>query len=185
MQTTGDVATLLNGWRAGDGNARNQLVRLLHPQIAQIAAARMRHERNMSLSTGDLINDAMVRLLRIESIELDGRAHFLALASRLMRTVLIDHARAKGADKRRHAKVELCTNIDGEQRFDLNELDSALLRLGAIDSQLMELVEMRYFGGMSIADVAVVTGLSEATVKRRWQTARAWLTDALANPLEL
>jgi RNA polymerase sigma factor (TIGR02999 family) len=185
MQSTADVTELLNGWRAGDGDARNQLMRLLHPQIAQIAAARMRHERNMSLSTGDLINDAMVRLLRIERIELDGRAHFLALASRLMRTVLIDHARAKGADKRRHAKVELCTNIDGEQRFDLNALDSALLRLGAIDAQLMELVEMRYFGGMSIADVAVVTGLSEATVKRRWQTARAWLTDALANPITL
>lgn len=185
MQTTADVAELLHGWRSGDEGARNELVRLLHPEIAQIAAAHMRHERNMSLSTGDLINDAILRLLRIDRIELADRAHFLALSSRLMRTVLIDHARAKGADKRRHAKVELNTNIDGEQRFDLNQLDSALLRLGAIDSQLMELVEMRYFGGMSITDVSVVTQLSEATVKRRWQTARAWLTDALANPIEL
>src|SRR6478735_12350038 len=84
MQSTADVTELLNGWRAGDGDARNQLMRLLHPQIAQIAAARMRHERNMSLSTGDLINDAMVRLLRIDRIELSDRAHFLALASRLM-----------------------------------------------------------------------------------------------------
>jgi DNA-directed RNA polymerase specialized sigma24 family protein len=78
----------------------------------------------------------------------------------------------------------LCTNVDGEQRFDLISLESALVRLGAIDSQLTELVEMRYFGGMSVADVAMVTGLSEPTVKRRWQAARAWLADALANPID-
>ena len=74
--------------------------------------------------------------------------------------------------------------IDGEQRFDLIQLESALIRLGAIDAQLTELVEMRYFGGMTIGDVAIVTGWSEPTVKRRWQAARAWLTDALANPID-
>ena len=75
-------------------------------------------------------------------------------------------------------------NIDGEQRFDLIRLESALIRLGAMDAQLMELVEMRYFGGMTISDVADVTGLSEPTVKRRWQAARAWLTDALTTPID-
>lgn len=179
-----DVSALLHAWQQGDEGARNELVAVLHPELAQIAAAHMRYERNISLSTADLINDAVVRLLRIERVTLADRAHFLALASRLMRTVLIDHARSRNADKRRHAKVELNTRVDGEQRFDLNSLDSALLRLGALDAQLMELVEMRYFGGMSIADVAVVTGMSEATVKRRWQTARAWLTDALAFPID-
>lgn len=179
-----NVSGLLSAWREGDGDARNLLVEALHPELAQIAAARMRHERNISLSTADLVNDVIIRLLRIERVTLADRAHFLALSSRLMRTILIDHARAKNADKRRHAKVELNTQVDGEQRFDLNALDSALMRLGAIDPQLLELVEMRYFGGMSIADVAVVTGLSEATVKRRWQAVRAWLTDALANPID-
>ena len=88
-------------------------------------------------------------------------------------------ARAKSSEKRRHHKVELNTSIDGEQRFDLDSLNSALIRLGVIDPQLMEIVEMRYFGGMTITDIAEVSGLSEPTVKRRWQTARAWLMAAL------
>jgi DNA-directed RNA polymerase specialized sigma24 family protein len=80
--------------------------------------------------------------------------------------------------------VELNTRVDGEQSFDLNQLDSALIRLGAIDMGLAELVEMRYFGGMTLGDIAVVSSVSEATVKRRWRAARAWLTDALANPID-
>jgi RNA polymerase sigma factor (TIGR02999 family) len=176
-----DTALLLARWRSGEGEARDRLIARLHPALVQIAAARLRGERDSSLSTGDLINDAVLRLIEADGLALADRAHVIALASRLMRHILIDHARQKGAAKRRHAKVELCTRIDGEQRLDLKRLDSALIRLGAIDAQLMELVEMRYFGGMTIEDVAAVTGLSEPTVKRRWQTARAWLTDALAD----
>lgn len=101
-----------------------------------------------------------------------------------MRHILVDHARQKASAKRSHVQVELRTEIDGDQRLDLIELETALLRLGAIDERLTELVEMRYFGGMSIADIAVATGMSEMTVKRRWQTARAWLTDALAHPID-
>ena len=176
-----NTALLLARWRSGEGDARDRLIVRLHPALVQIAAARLRGERESSLSTGDLINDAVLRLIETDRLVLADRAHIIALASRLMRHILIDHARQKGAAKRRHAKVELCTRVDGEQRFDLKRLDSALIRLGAIDAQLMELVEMRYFGGMTIEDVAAVTGLSEPTVKRRWQTARAWLTDALAD----
>lgn len=175
---------LVAGWNSDQSHARDALIRRLHPELRQIAAARLRGERNTSLSTGDLINDAVIRMIAAAALPINDRAHFIALASRLMRNILVDHARAKQSDKRRHAKVELCTNVEGEQRFDLRSLDSALLRLGAIDPQLMELVEMRYFGGMTIADIAIVFGLSEPTVKRRWQTARAWLTDALAHPIE-
>ena len=156
----------------------------LHPELAQIAAARLRGERNSSLSTGDLINDAVLRLIQSDCRDLADRAHFIALASRLMRHILVDHARQKAAAKRRGHKVELTTSIDGGQRFDLIALESALIRLAAIDAQLSELVEMRYFGGMTIADVAIVMGLSEPTVKRRWQAARAWLADALARPID-
>lgn len=175
---------LLIRWQGGEGGARDQLIARLHPELAQIAAARLRGERNSSLSTHDLINDAVLRLVQIERLELADRAHFMALASRLMRHILVDHARAKGSAKRAHVKVELCTNVDGPQRFDLIPLEAALIRLGAIDPQLTELVEMRYFGGMTIADIAVVTGLSEPTVKRRWQAARAWLADALSHPID-
>jgi RNA polymerase sigma factor (TIGR02999 family) len=175
---------LLAAWQDGNGRARDLLVQRLHPELSQIAAARLRGERNSSLSTGDLINDAVIRLMGLDRINFVNRAHFIALSSRLMRQILVDHARAKRTDKRDHHKVELNTKVEGEQKFDLNQLDSALIRLGAIDMELAELVEMRYFGGMTLADIAVVSKVSEATVKRRWQTARAWLTDALANPID-
>ena len=184
MGTEPNTGILLDGWRGGDDDARGRLITRLYPELAQVAAARLRRERGASLSTGDLINDAVLRLMQADPIAFADRAHVVAIASRLMRHILIDHARRRDAGKRRHRKVELCTNIDGPQRLDLVSLESALIRLGAIDPQLMELVEMRYFGGMTITDIAVVTGLSEPTVKRRWQAARAWLSDALANPID-
>lgn len=175
---------LLGRWRNGEAGARDQLIGRLYPELHAIAAARLRGERGTSLSTGDLINDAVLRLIRIERIDIADRIHLIALASRMMRNILVDHARLRSTDKRKHHKVELCTNIDREERVDLNQLDSALIRLGAIDGELAGLVEMRYFGGMTIADIAVVTGGSEATVKRRWAAARAWLADALVNPID-
>lgn len=176
---TDNTQQMIVQWRDGAASARDRLIQHLLPELKQIAAARLRGEGGSSLSTGDLINDAVLKLIRIDKIALADRAHFMALSSRLMRNILTDHARAKLSDKRRHQKVELNTRIDGEQRFDLESLDSALIRLGAIDPQLMEIVEMRYFGGMTITDIAEVSGLSEPTVKRRWQTARAWLMTAI------
>ena len=179
-----ETAILLAGWESGEEGARGRLIARLHPELAQIAAARLRGEHDSSLSTGDLINDAVLRLIQMGEGSLADRAHFIALASRMMRHILIDHARLKASSKRDHVKVQICTAVDGGQRLDLNRLDSALIRLGAIDEQLMELVEMRYFGGMTIEDISKVSGLSEPTVKRRWQTARAWLTDALSHPID-
>ncbi len=176
--------SLLAAWRDGDRVARDALVARFHSDLAQIAAARLRKEANSSLSTGDLINDTVIRLISLDRINFANRAHFVALASTLMRQILFDYARAKATDKRHHHKVELNTLIEGEQKFDLIALDSALKRLGAIDVDLAELVEMRYFGSMTFADIAVVSKISEATVKRRWQAARAWLADALANPID-
>jgi RNA polymerase sigma factor (TIGR02999 family) len=184
MQVEPRTGDLLREWRDGEASARDRLIGRLHPELAEIAAARLRRERDSSLSTGDLINDAVLRLVQIERISLADRAHFVALASRMMRRILVDHARSKGSAKRDHVKVELTTRADGGRRFDLNQIDSALIRLKALDEQLAELVEMRYFGGMTTADIAVVTSLSEATVKRRWQVARAWLADALASPID-
>jgi RNA polymerase sigma factor (TIGR02999 family) len=178
-----DTQALIVRWRGGEDDARDRLIARLQPELAQIAAARMRREGDSSLSTGDLVNEAVMRLIRIEDLALADRAHFLALASRLMRRILVDHARLKATDKRRHHKVELTTHVDGERRHDMTSLDSALIRLAALDRQLMEVVEMRYFGGMTVEDVAAVTQLSEATVKRRWRTARAWLASALEEPL--
>jgi RNA polymerase sigma factor (TIGR02999 family) len=184
VQNEPQTIELLAQWRAGHGDARDRLLARFYPELRQIAAARLRGERGTSLSTGDLINDAILRLMRIERVDLSDRLHLIALASRMMRRILVDHARAKHSAKRDHHKVELCTEIDCEQRFDLISLDCALLRLGALDLELSELVEMRYFGGMTVADISAVTGQAEATVKRRWQVARAWLTDALSHPID-
>lgn len=177
------TALLIEQWHDGQADAKNGLVVRLYPELAQIASARLNSEHGTSLSTGDLINDAVLRLMRLEHVDLTDRHHFLALASRIMRNILVDQARARRSNKRHHIKVELCTRIEGDQRFDVAALESALIRLGAIDPQLVELIEMRYFGGMTIDDVAKVTRLSAPTVKRRWQTARAWLMDALMNPI--
>jgi RNA polymerase sigma factor (TIGR02999 family) len=160
------------------------LLARLHSELSQIAAARLRRERDSSLSTNGLINDVVIRLVQLDQIPGSGREHLIALASRMMRSILIDHARSKASAKRSHVKVELCTRIEGDQRLDLVQLETALGRLKALDETLMQMVEMRYFGGMTIADIAVVTGLSESTVKRHWQVARAWLLDAMNNPLE-
>ncbi len=178
------TAQLLAEWQGGNVDARNVLIARLHPELSTIAAARLRQERGTSLSTGDLINESVMRIAQSDGLSLADRTHMLALASRVMRNILVDHARSKGTDKRRHQKVELTTRVDGDQRFDLLTLDSALVRLKVLDAQLAELVEMRYFGGMTVEDVAVATGLSEPTIKRRWQVARSWLLDALQNPID-
>lgn len=178
------TAQLLAEWRGGAIDARNQLIARLHPELSVIAAARLRAERGTSLSTGDLINESVMRIATSDGLSISDRTHMLALASRVMRNILVDHARSKQAGKRSHQKVELTTQVDGDQRFDLIQLDSALVRLRVLDPQLVELVEMRYFGGMAVEDVAVATGLSESTVKRRWQVARSWLLDALNNPID-
>lgn len=184
MASTATIDTLIQQWRGGDTAARDTLVAALYPELRTIASAQMRRERNVSFSSGDLVNDAVLRLVQLGHVTLNDRAHIMALASRLMRNIVIDHARARHTDKRAHLKVPLDEGLDGEKMPDLIALETALVRLGQIDAALVELVEMRYYGGMGLGDIAVVTGLSEATLKRRWRTARAWLADALARPLD-
>lgn len=177
-----ETKALLLHWREGDLTSRDALIARIVPELEAIAAARLRYESRTSLSTNDLINEAVLRVMRIEPSITD-RAQLLGLASRLMRNVLVDQARARNASKREHRKVELETRLEGVGAVDLYRLDSALIRLEAIDKGLAEIVEMRFFGGMTVPEVAEVIGVSEPTVKRRWQTARAWLADAMIHSL--
>ena len=178
-----DTAELLRAWRAGDDEAREQLFHLFYPWLMQAAAGLLRNERAVSLSSGDLVHEAVIRLIQLERIQWQDSVHFMALTSKFMRRVLVDHVRAKGAGKRDHQRVLLTTRLEPRRPLDLQRLDEALLRLAAIDPDKAEIVEMRYFGGMSLADVAQVTGVSERTVKRRWLAARLWLMDAMEKPL--
>lgn len=171
--------TLVALWRRGDEEARNTLIEQLHGWLERTASEILRGEGHVTLTIGDLVNEAVVRLIGIDGLELQDRAHVKALSARLMRHILIDHARAKQANKRAHRRVTLVTNIAERPREDLLQLSHALQRLSAIDTEKAYIVEMRYFGGMTVADVSIVTGLSEPTVKRRWNAARAWLVDAI------
>lgn len=173
--------TLIAEWREGDESAQVRLVELLYPRLQKAASSLLDRERHVSLAPGDLVHEMAIRLLKSGPPSWENRAHFLAIASIAMRRVLIDHVRAKRAGKREHQRVTLVTNIEVRPNADVRALNHALNRLSAIDRQLADIVEMRYFGGMSLADIAQVTEVSEATVKRRWAVARAWLLDAIEN----
>lgn len=183
MDRTGDVSAkrLLDAWRAGDLAARDQLFTQLYSELRQISAGLIRSERNLSLSTGDLVNEAVIRLMRVDSVEWADKVHFLALAARAMRRVLIDHARKKHSDKRQHHRVTLVSRLsDGStDRIEMDVLEKALIRLSVIDPEKAEIVELRYFGGMTLEEIAEIRGVSEATIKRSWRVSRAWLLDCL------
>jgi RNA polymerase sigma factor (TIGR02999 family) len=181
MDQVGDerVQLLFRRWRSGDLSARDELFVRLYPELKQAAAGLLRYERGLSFSAGDLVHDTVMRLIRLHQLDWADKSHFLALASRLMRQVLIDHVRSRRRDKRKHIKVELTTRIEGVQTFDFDMMEDALRKLAEVDGEHAQIVEMRYFGNMTIPDVAEVLGCSEMTVKRRWRAARAWLIDQL------
>ena len=179
-QEFSQTQVLLRNWRGGDVRSRDALFEKLYSELRQVSAALLRAESNSSLSTGDLVNEAAIRLMQIDKIDWSDRAHFLALSARAMRRILIDHARKKNTDKRAHKRVTLLTRFEGApQRLDLDALDKALIRLNAIDEEKATIVELRYFGGLGLAEIAEVLGTSESTIKRQWRTARIWLIDAL------
>ena len=180
MNAKVELAHYANLWRDGDEAAGDRLFRELESDLRQIAEARLAGERNFSLSAGELVSEAVVRLAGLERIEWKSEAHILALASTIMRQVLLDHIRRKNSQKRRHDVVTLCTDVaQAEPDFELIALNMAMEELAEIDPGRASIVEMRYFGGMSLASIGEVLGLSEATVKRRWAVTRAWLQDRL------
>ncbi|KCZ93409.1 sigma-70 family RNA polymerase sigma factor [Hyphomonas johnsonii] len=176
-----EAKELLDAWRSGDLTSRDRLFELLYAELRKVSGALIRAESNSSLSTGDLVNEAVLRLMQLEQIEWTDKAHFLALAARTMRRVLIDNARKKLSNKRHHRKVTLITRVAGAgmDRIEFDVLDKSLIRLGVIDPDMAEIVELRYFGGMSFEEIAEVKQSSPSTIKRNWRVARAWLLDSL------
>ncbi|WP_414899588.1 ECF-type sigma factor [Sphingomonas flavalba] len=178
-----ELARFANLWRDGDRLAGERLFREIETSLHRIAEQRLAREGHHSLCAGDLVNEAVVRFARLERVEWESRQHILAFASTMMRQILLDHARRKNSGKRQHDAVTLCTNIPGtEPEIELIALNQAMQDLAAFDPERARIVEMRYFGGMSLPDIATVLGLSETTVKRRWASTRAWLLDRLVDP---
>ena len=175
------VTALLQQWSRGDHDALEKLTPLVYEELRGIAAGYMRDERpGHTLQATALVHEAYVRLIGQKRVSWQNRAHFYGIAAQLMRRILIDHARRRQAAKRGvGGPVRLTAGVDvagaPEQDFDLLAIDGALSRLEQLDAAQARIVELRFFGGLTVEETAEVAGISTATVKREWRTARAWL----------
>jgi RNA polymerase sigma factor (TIGR02999 family) len=183
------VTDWLAAWRAGDVDARNQLFAVVYPQLRQIAARFLRHERaDHTLDPTALVNELALRLLGSAPMAYNDRTHFFALAAQMMRRILVDYARARIAGKRGGVQQRVTLSSVGEdlqaapQSEDLLLLDDAVSRLERADPRAAQVVELRFFGGLQEQEVADILGVSIVTVKRDWKVARAWLIDQLQSP---
>jgi len=176
--SAGDVTRLLNAWQDGDESARDRLIPVVYEELRRRAAQYLRRERRgHTLRPTDLVHETYLRLCD-QNAAWQNRDQFFGVASNLMRRILVDHARARAAAKRGHGlKVTLVEGLAAARPVepDLLDLDSALDELAALDDRQARLVELRYFGGLSIDETSRLLGVSVATANREWVTAKAWL----------
>jgi RNA polymerase sigma factor (TIGR02999 family) len=183
-----EVSELLLHWGNGDRKALEAILPLVYSELRRLARANLRQQRpNHTLQTTALVHEAYLRLAGEKSIHVEDRTHFLGIAAQLMRWILVDYERNRRAAKRGAGltRITLDQSIASSQRdVDVLALDEALDRLGKLDSQQSQIIELRYFGGLSIEDTSEFLGISAATVKRSWASARAWLLREMS-PKEL
>ncbi len=175
-----DVTELLLAWTAGEAGALDRLVPLVYAELRRLAHARMRGEPpGHSLQTTALVHEAYLRLVDVKRIHFRNRTDFFALSAQLIRRVLVDAARARAARKRggdvRHVPLPEGLALPAGNGTDLVALDDALKALADFDPRKEKVVELRYFGGLSVEETAAVVGVSPETVMRDWKTARLWL----------
>ena len=180
MDSAGDVTKLLAVARGGDRAANDELFALVYHELRRVARRQLGREHpDRTLLTTALVHEAYVKLAGQDTIAFEGRSHFFGIAARAMRQVLVDHARARKAEKR--GGGEKPTNLTGRDpgfRIPVEEmiaLDTALDRLAELDERLKQVVEYRFFGGLTNEEIAGVLGVTERTVERDWKKARAWL----------
>ncbi len=180
MQTSSNLVTqLLTKWRAGDEQAIQELVPLVYDELRRMAHRYLRQERpDHTLQSTALVHEAYIRLLKQRDKKFENRAHFLAIAAKLMRQILVEYARTRKAAKRdgghRLTLDDTISLVEGKS-VDVIGLDDALTGLAALDPLQSSIVELRFFGGLSIDETSSVLGIAPATVKRHWTTARVWL----------
>ncbi len=177
--SVGQVSTLLRAWGNGDQNALEKLTPIVYDELRRLARRHMKGERpGHSLQTTALVNEAYTRLVDYKRMQWQNRAHFFAVSSQLMRRILVDHARRhnlkRGGDVQ-HVSLEQAALLAADEDTDLVSLDDAMNALARIDPRKVQVVEMRFFGGLSVEEIAEVLKVSTVTVKRDWRTARTWL----------
>lgn len=175
-----DVTQLLGAWQAGEEEAFEQLVEVVYEELHEIASRQLTGERpDHTLQATGLVHEAYLRLAGHDRARWHGRLHFFAVAARVMRRVLVDHARGRKSLKRggHLRKISLTSGVEvsGEGPEDLLEVDEALSRLEELDPELSQVVELRFFAGFTHREVAELLGVSVPTIVRRWRTARGWL----------
>jgi RNA polymerase sigma factor (TIGR02999 family) len=180
-----DVTSLLLAWSEGDPGAFTELVPRVYAELHRLAHHYMRGERrDATLQTTALVNEAYLRLVDTSRIRWESRSHFLAVAAQAMRRILVDAARAREADKRGgsapHVAIDDVPDAAAEPSRSLVALDEALNALAALDERKSRVVELRYFGGLSVAETAAVLHVSPETVHRDWHVAKAWLRRQLS-----
>ncbi len=177
-----DVTSLLLRWRDGEKDALDRLVPIVYADLRHMARARLRAERNgHSLQTTALVHEVYLRLVDAERMTVENRAHFFAVTARLMRQILVDHARRRDAEKRggdvTMVSLSGASPAVPERQVDILALDEALDALTALDERLCRVVELKFFGGLTIEEIAMALDVSHATVERDWAVAKAWLFD--------
>ncbi len=179
-EDAGDVTRLLARWQEGDRNAVAELIPIVYQELHDMARRHMRRERpSHTLQCTALVHEAYLRLHALDDVRWQNRAQFFAISARVMRHILVDHARARAANKRggdaQIVPLDEALTVPAPQNVDLVALDRSLDKLAGIDERKVRIVELRYFGGLSIEETAEATGCSPTTVKRDWAIAKAWL----------
>lgn len=181
-----EITRFLRDWSGGDASAADELMPAVYDELRRIARRYRSKERSEhTLQTTEIINEAYIKLSNQRASDWQNRAHFFAVASRIMRHLLVDHARTRNYQKRGSGAEKLSLDdvavFSEERGRELLALDEALDNLARLDARKGRIVELRYFGGLSALETAEVLGVSEITVKREWLKAKAWLYDALRN----
>ena len=185
MQQAGEITGLLAGWQQGDHAALDRLIPLVRKELSRIARHHLRRMRNGDrMQPSSLVQEAFVRLLPDAEVGWRNRSHFFAIASLVMRHVLVDYARARRSGKRGgtavHVPVDAAVVLSREQLDEIVAVDLALERLARTDERKSRVLEMRFFGGLSVEETAEILGVAPNTVVRDWNFARAWLRRELS-----
>lgn len=180
------VTQLLEAWSTGDQAARDQLMALVYDELRRLAHQYMRAERpGHTLQTSALVNEAYVKLVDQRDVHWQNRAHFFGLAAQLMRRILVDHARSRRSSKRggdaHPVSLDEALVVSNERSAEVVALDEALDRLATVDKRKSQIVELRFFGGLSIEETAEILAVSPGTVMRDWTLAKAWLRREITN----